>query len=105
VRQALRKASPSAHIGTLANNAAEFPQALSDDNSDWVYVRYILSNEESAAVRRAGKKIFIAGPTVSGNAPERWQQAKDAGIDAILTDYPLELQAALRQGINRPANK
>jgi hypothetical protein len=34
---------------------------------------------------------FIAGVTVN------WRQAAQAEIEGILTDYPLELQATLRQ--------
>jgi hypothetical protein len=34
--------------------------------------------------------------TVSGNVPDQWRVAIDAGIDAILTDYPLELASLLR---------
>jgi hypothetical protein len=40
--------------------------------------------------------LFIAGPLVAGREPKNWQQAIDLGIDAILTDHPLELRQLIR---------
>jgi glycerophosphoryl diester phosphodiesterase len=97
VRQTIRRTSKEAHVATLANTAAEFAPALADDDSHWVYLRYLPSPDEMAAVRKTGKRAFIAGPTVSGNVPENWRRAAGTGIDGILTDYPLELAAALRE--------
>jgi hypothetical protein len=75
----------------VANNAEEFPAALADKRSNWVYVRYVPSREEVTRVHEAGKRTFIAGPTVAGHEPENWQAATQRGVDAILTDYSLEL--------------
>jgi len=97
VRRAIRGTSRKAHVATVANVSKEFPKAVSDADSDWVYVRYLPSQEEIDTARRAGKRVFIAGSTVSGNAPENWQQAVRVGIDGILTDYPLDLRSARRQ--------
>lgn len=79
----------------VANNPAEFDGAL--QSASVVYFRYLPSAQEMAAVRQAGKGSFIAGTLVAGNQPENWQRASELGIDAILTDYPLELAAMLRQ--------
>lgn len=49
------------------------------------------------AVHRAKKRAFIAGPTVSGKVPKNWRQAAEVGIDAILTDYPLDLRTTFRK--------
>ena len=49
------------------------------------------------AVHRAGKKAFIAGTTVSGKSPKNWQQCINVGMDSLLTDYPLDLRAIVRQ--------
>lgn len=97
VRDRIDRASSKAHTAAVANNAAEFPNALAAPHTDWVYLRYLPSSPEMEAVRCAGKRAFIAGPTVGGNLPANWQQAVSAGIDAILTDYPLELRTALRR--------
>ena len=86
----------------MANNAEEFPTAIAASNADWVYFRFIPSKEQIEAVHRAKKRAFIAGLTVSGNVPENWRLAAKVGMDAILTDYPLELRTTLRQN---PASK
>lgn len=105
VRSQLKKASPRAQVAVLANNAAEFPKAVADAEADWVYVRFLPSREQIAAARRSKKKVFIAGATVSGREVDNWQHAVAVGIDAILTDYPLELRALLRQNAPKSAVK
>ncbi|HUY90081.1 MAG TPA: hypothetical protein VMV10_15195 [Pirellulales bacterium] len=89
------KASGKAHVATVANTPDEFSKALSDPDSDWVYLRHLPLKEEIVAARRAGKKAFVAGPAVAGRLPEYWVRVADVGIDAILLDYPLELRATL----------
>ena len=97
LREQIKSASDKAHTAAVANNADEFPKALAASNADWVYVRYLPSKEQIEAVHRSGKRAFIAGSTVSGNVPDNWQHASEVGIDAILTDSPLELLTTLRQ--------
>jgi glycerophosphoryl diester phosphodiesterase len=97
VRDGIRRVSTKAHIAAVANNADEFRKALAASNADWVYLRFIPSTVQIEAVHRAKKRAFIAGPTVSGNLPDNWRQAAGAGMDSILTDYPLELWATLHQ--------
>lgn len=97
VRDQIRGVSTQAHTAALANNADELPMAVAVPNADWVYVRYLPSPEQVAAVHRADKRVFIAGLTVSGNEPENWWHAAKVGIDAILTDYPLELRTSHRK--------
>lgn len=97
VRDRLKQASPAAQTATVANQSADFPQALSTRNADWVYFRYIPSEQEIAQVQAAGKRSFLAGPTVAGLETENWQQANRVGLSAILTDYPLELRSVLRR--------
>ena len=97
VRERITKTSMKAHAAAVANNADEFAKALAASNSDWVYVRFLPSKEQIEAVHRAKKRAFIAGSTVSGKLPDNWRHAANVGIDAILTDYPLELWATLRK--------
>lgn len=96
VRKRLKGASPRAQVAIVANDTAEFPAAVSATDADWVYFRYLPTRGEVDTVHRVGKRAFIAGVTVSGNVPDHWRVAIDAGIDAILTDYPLELASLLR---------
>jgi glycerophosphoryl diester phosphodiesterase len=97
VRKQIKAVSSKAPTAVVANDPSEFPQALAEANADSVYFRYLPSKEQVQAAHDAGKRTFIAGATVSGNVPANWQQAADAGIDGILTDYPLELAACLRK--------
>ena len=97
VRDQIRNVSPKAHTAAVANHADEFSTALAAPNADWVYFRYLPTQEQVEAVHRANKRAFIAGPTVAGHLPANWQQAPDAGIDGVLTDYPFELAAMLRK--------
>lgn len=96
VRDQLKKASPQAQTSAVANNPGEFAKALAVPNADWVYFRYLPPAEQTAAVRAAKKRSFIAGTTVGGNVPGNWKLAAEVGVDGILTDYPLELRAMLR---------
>jgi glycerophosphoryl diester phosphodiesterase len=101
VRQNIRDASPKARTAAVANDAEEFAQAVSDTGAGWVYVRFLPSSEQVETARRAGKPIFIAGSTVGGHLPENWKRAAEVGIDAILTDFPMELAKVLRQTAKR----
>jgi glycerophosphoryl diester phosphodiesterase len=96
VRARIREASAKANVAVVANTAEEFPRAVSDSTTAWVYVRFLPSAEQVESARRSRKRVFIAGPTVAGNLPANWRHAAGAGVDAVLTDYPLELRTALR---------
>jgi len=97
VRDRIRSVSRDAQTAVVANESKDFQTALAWTNADWVYFRYLPPPEQMAAVRKAGKRAFIAGVSVSGNVPENWRRAADVHLDAILTDYPFELAAILRQ--------
>lgn len=97
VRANIKSISNKAHTAAVANNLSEFAKALAAPNADWVYLRYLPAKEQIEAVHHASKRAFIAGVTVSGNVPKNWRHAASVGIDAILTDYPLELRAVLKQ--------
>lgn len=97
LRQQLRTAGPKLGIAVLAQKAEDLEAALADKNADWIYVRFLPTPEQSARIHAAGKRIFLAGPLVAGNEPEHWQRARSAGVDALLTDYPLECRASWRQ--------
>ncbi len=96
VREQLRKADPKAHVACLANTSSDLAAAIADRNSDWVYLRFIPQPDEVEHSHKAGKRVFIAGPTVAGLEREAWKRALAAGTDGILTDYPLELAAEVR---------
>ncbi len=66
--------------------------ALRRHNDDEVHTYRI-----PALATSASKRVFIAGPTVAGLLADNWLHAAKVGIDAILTDYPLELRSSLQQ--------
>lgn len=97
IRSRLKEASPQALTARLAATPDEFASILADKDSDWVYVRVLPVPDDIRRIHAAGKRIFIAGPFVAGDEPANWQKAADLGIDAILTDFPLDLALQLRQ--------
>src|SRR5262245_39887613 len=95
VRRRLKQSSAQAHPGRRPASAAEFDTALDDSDSDWLYVRFIPTDRDVRRAHEAGKRLFLAGPLVAGREPDRWQSAAAAGLDAILTDHPLDLRRQL----------
>lgn len=96
VRENIKAVARQAQTAAVANHAGEFQTALKGQNADWVYFRFLPTENQVNAVHDANKRAFIAGPTVSGNLPDNWRQAVAAGIDAVLTDFPLEMRAVLQ---------
>lgn len=97
VRQRIKQASAEAQSAAVANTPAEFASALADKDATWVYFRFIPTRMQVTTVHAAQKRAFIAGLTVGGHVPENWRQAIAAKLDAILTDYPLELRQLTAQ--------
>ena len=96
VRRRLRQADPTTHVACLADKAKDLDAAIQDKDSDWVYVRYVPAHEHVQRIHKAGKRVFIAGPTVAGLQRGNWQAVSKAGMDGILTDYSIELARQLR---------
>lgn len=92
VRRRLRAADEHCHTAAVANVRDELSAAVADADSDWVYVRFVPTAGDATAIRAAGKRTIIAGPTVVGLEPTNWSQAAAAGVDAVLTDYPVEFR-------------
>lgn len=97
VRKTIKRTSTHARTAVVANDASEFESALNTPDRDWVYFRYVPSAKEVQAVHEKGGRTFVAGATVAGKLPENWLRSTQAGIDAILTDEPLELAEMLRK--------
>lgn len=97
VRKRLYLADPSTNIAHVAHDSEELVHSMADPIANWVYVRYLPSKEEVAKIHKHRKRVFIAGKTVSGQELENWHTARVIGMDAILTDYSLELARFLRQ--------
>lgn len=74
----------------------EWDVGLTDATADWLYIRFLPDPGRVAAAHDAGKRIFVAGPLVAGNEPEHWRHFRRVGVDAVLTDHPLECRACWR---------
>jgi glycerophosphoryl diester phosphodiesterase len=98
VRQRLRKADAKTHVAYLARAADAIDAAVKDSNADWIYIRFLPSLTDVGRVHAAGKRFFLSGPKVAGVEIDTWKLAIDLGIDAILTDHPLELGKLMRAG-------
>jgi len=99
LRLRLRRADPRTHVARLVPEPEELGEARAEKDADWMYLRFIPSEQQAKAVHAAGKRIFIAGPLVAAAQPANWMTARDRAVDAILTDEPLEV----RQLWRRPA--
>jgi glycerophosphoryl diester phosphodiesterase len=90
LRKALREADSRIGIAVLAQKAENLDESLKDEQADWVYVRFVPTAEEVKKAHDARKKVILVGPSVMGREPENWKKARTAGVDAMLTDHPLE---------------
>jgi glycerophosphoryl diester phosphodiesterase len=97
VRARLRKADPKCHVACLAQTREDVEKAILDRDSDWVYLRFVPGLGVIKKINAAGKQSIIAGVKVSGLEKENWSLCAQAGINAILTDYPLECRTMLRE--------
>lgn len=98
VRRRLKKAEARMPVAVLAQRVADLPAALEEKNADWIYVRFLPTRAQVERLHGLGKKVFLVGPLVAGNAPDNWRAGRDAGVDAVLTDFPLDCRRAWREG-------
>lgn len=96
VRARLRKADPQCHVACLAQTKDDLEEAIQDRTSDWVYLRFVPDAATIAKIRAANKRSIIAGAKVSGEETENWKLSATAGVNLILTDFPLELQQVIK---------
>lgn len=97
VREKLLDANKDAACAALCPAAEKLDDAIADKTCSWVYVRFIPTADEVKRVHAAGKRVFLVGPLVMGNEPGNWAKGRAAGVDAILTDHPLECRASWRE--------
>jgi glycerophosphoryl diester phosphodiesterase len=96
VREKLLEANKDTQCAALCPAANKLDDTIADKTCSWVYLRFIPSADEVKRVHDAGKKVFLVGPLVMGKEPDNWSKGRAAGVDAILTDHPLECRAAWR---------
>jgi len=96
IRARLRAANPRVQLARLAAAPDNVEEVLADKHADWVYVRYLPQPQQVHRIHEQGKRLFLAGPLVAGSEPGNWSKAAELGFDAILTDYPIDLQRQFR---------
>jgi glycerophosphoryl diester phosphodiesterase len=96
VRERLKDASDLARTARLCNNSDDIKAAIADANTDWIYVRHLPTPADVTRVHAANKRLFLAGPLVAGPEAANWTKAVEARVDAILTDFPIDLSKQLR---------
>jgi glycerophosphoryl diester phosphodiesterase len=96
VRVRLRAADSKVPVAALANKLENLEEALADKNADWIYIRFLPTREQVKKMHSQDKRVFLVGPLVMGHEPDNWRKAHEAGVDAVLTDYPLECQQLWR---------
>lgn len=92
VRKRLRAADKTCRVAVLAQTREDLSAVIAAADADWVYLRFVPTADDIAAIRAASKQAIIAGPTVAAREVDNWKNATAAGIDAVLTDYPVELR-------------
>jgi glycerophosphoryl diester phosphodiesterase len=97
VRRRLRQASSATPVAVLAQSAADLQKALADPDADWAYLRFVPTAEQVAACRKAGKRVFVVGARAGEIDPENRRRLRELGVDAILTDFPLEYRELWRK--------
>jgi len=95
VRAKLRAADRAAQVSVLAQTAADLPKALADPHANWAYLRFVPDAGQVRKIHAAGWKVFVVGATVVGLEIANWRRARDAGVDAIMTEHPLECRREL----------
>ncbi len=95
VRAKLRAADATTQIAVLAQTPADVTTALADRHANWAYLRFVPDAAVVERIHAAGRKVFVVGAMVVGMELENWRNAKAAGVDAIMTEYPLEARRTL----------
>lgn len=95
VRARLREADPGVQVSVLAQTPADVPAALADPHANWAYLRFVPDSSIVRMIHAVGRKVIVVGSMVVGLETDTWRQAKAAGVDAIMTEYPLECRRAL----------
>jgi glycerophosphoryl diester phosphodiesterase len=96
MRKNFYEADRETQIAVLVNSPSDLEKGLQDPYANWTYNRYIPDKSSVEKIHSLNKKVFIVG---SSHIISDWkagaEQAKEAGVDAVLTDYPLEWQKAI----------
>lgn len=97
VRLRLRAANAQFPTAMLVEDPSDWSAAVSEATADWLYIRFLPTCDQGKAAHGEGKRLFVAGKLVAGLQPDNWRRMRDAGVAAILTDFPFECRQALAE--------
>lgn len=93
----LKTLNPKFRIGQNVNRKS-LDGRLNDDFLDVFLLTYAPTADEVSRLHKHGKQVLFnyAGPGDARRNPTVWRQVQEAGIDGMLTDYPLECRTVWR---------
>lgn len=94
----LKKLNPAFRIGQNVNRQS-IDARLEEGLLDCFLLTATPTAEEVSLLRKRGKQVLFnyAGSGETRRNTETWRRAAAAGIDGLLTDYPLEFRIVLRE--------
>lgn len=94
----LKQLNPGLRIGQNVNRKS-IDARLQENLLDVFLLTYIPEKAEVDYLRKQGKQILFnfAGPGKARRSSVAWEQVRAAGIDGMLTDYPLECRQVWRR--------
>jgi len=94
----LKKLNPKFRIGQNVNRQS-LDDRLEEDFIDVFLLTFAPSREEVKRLHEHKKQVLFnyAGPGDDRRNPNTWRQARNAGIDGMLTDFPLECRSLWRE--------
>ena len=97
ISRRLKKLNPRFRIGQNVNRQ-DLDDRLKEDFLDVFLLMFAPTREEVKRLHERKKQALFnyAGPGDNRRNPGTWKQVRDAGIDGMLTDYPLECRALWR---------
>jgi len=95
-RRRLKGAQPALPMSARVDSPRGLGQALADESVDWLYIRFPPTRKQVADAHARGKRVLKGGPLPDEVDPDHWRGLRQVGIDAILTDFPIECARALR---------
>ncbi len=94
----LKKVNPAFHIGQNVNRKS-IDARLDEGLLDCFLLTATPTAEEVSRLHQSGKQVLFnyAGSGETRRNTETWRRAAMAGIDGLLTDYPLSFRIVLRE--------
>lgn len=103
--QRLKKINPRIRIGQNVNRK-NIDARLKENQLDVFLLTYVPEKMEVDRLKKQGKQVLFnfAGAGDARRNPAVWNQIRSAGVEGMLTDYPLECRQVWQDADQRTAN-